>query len=275
LRAGLSGKEMSERTGWQASKVSRLETGRQLPSEPDVLRWGEICDAGPALRDELLALRESASSAHRAWRLKVRNGVHAVQADYNRLVAQSRTVRHFETAWVPGLLQTPDYARHVFAEMVALHQVAVGDAEAAVALRMERQRFLYDTTKRFEFLLAEPALRWGLCPPDVMRVQLDRLRGVIGLTHIRFGVLPLDASLATPPQNAFQLYDGVAIVETFVGETTHGPGDSAAYARALDRLWEDAVTGADALAVLDAATARLGAAQLGAARLSVTQPARR
>lgn len=237
--------------------MSRLETGRQLPSEPDVRRWGELCGADHVVRDELLALRDAATSAHRAWRLRVRHGVRTVQADYNRLVERSTTVRHFETAWIPGLLQTPDYARHVFAEMVALHQVEVADAEAAVTLRMERQRHLYDTGKRFEFLVTEPVLRWGFCPPDVMLAQLDRLRGVVGLTHIRFGVLPLDGPLATPPQNAFQLYDGTAIVETFVGETTHGPGDSAAYGRALDRLWADAATGRAALDLVDAAAALL------------------
>jgi hypothetical protein len=105
--------------------------------------------------------------------------------------------------------------------------------------------------------VTEPVLRWGFCPPDVMLAQLDRLRGVIGLTHIRLGILPLDAALSTPPQNAFQLYDRTAIVETFVGETTHSPGDSAAYARVLDRLWTDAATGRAALDLLDAATSRL------------------
>jgi hypothetical protein len=90
-----------------------------------------------------------------------------------------------------------------------------------------------------------------------MLAQLDRLRGVVGLGHVRFGVLPQDTPIRTPPQNAFQLYDDAAVVETFVGESTHSPQDSAAYARVLDRLWEDAVEGARALAVLDRATARL------------------
>ena len=39
------------------------------------------------------------------------------------------------------------------------------------------------------------------------------------------------------------MYDDTAIVETFVGETTHTHESAAAYARVMDRLWNDAATG--------------------------------
>jgi hypothetical protein len=109
----------------------------------------------------------------------------------------------------------------VFAEMVQLHGLDVKDVDAAVATRMQRQQFLYDTTKRFNFLLAEPVLRWLLPPADVMRGQLDRLQTVVGLPNVRFGIIPLGVPLPITPQNSFQTYDDVAIVETFIGETTY------------------------------------------------------
>ena len=257
LRAGLSGKQLSLLTGWQPSKISRLETGRQLPSEPDVLRWGEVCGTDARARNELLTLHEAATGAHRAQRLQTQPGMRSIRADYNQLIARSLTIRHFETTWVPGLLQTPAYARVVLTEMVALRDRRMVDEDAAVAPRIERQKYLYDTSKRFEFLVAEPVLRWRFCPPDVMLAQLDRLRGVVGLGHIRFGILPLDVTITTPPQNAFQLYDTTAVVETFVGEMTHAPGESAAYVQVLDRLWQDAATGLNALALIESAVAAL------------------
>ncbi|TYB36722.1 hypothetical protein FXF50_16905 [Micromonospora sp. AP08] len=52
--------------------------------------------------------------------------------------------------------------------------------------------------------------------------------------------------LATTPQNSFQMYDDVAVVETFVGETTYRDDEAATYTRAIERLWEEAVTGEDA-----------------------------
>jgi hypothetical protein len=112
-----------------------------------------------------------------------------------------------------------------------------------VAVRTCRQQALYDTTKRFEFLRAEPVLRWGLCPPSVMVAQLNRLATVVGMPNVRIGAIPLGVEIPTSPQNSFQLYDDLAVVETFVGETTHGPRDSRAYARVMDRLWDEAAVG--------------------------------
>jgi len=173
----------------------------------------------------------------------MRRGQEPVQSGYIQLAAASSVIRHFETAYVPGLLQTADYARSVLTEMVDLHNLEVTDVDAAVTARLQRQQLLYDSGKRFEFLLTEPVLRWLVCPPHVMRGQLDRLQTVVGQPNIRFGILPLGVELSTTPQNSFQLYDDLATVETFLGETTHHGAEAALYARMLDRLWTDAVTG--------------------------------
>ncbi|MET8912425.1 hypothetical protein [Micromonospora sp. NPDC004551] len=42
------------------------------------------------------------------------------------------------------------------------------------------------------------------------------------------------------------MYDDVAIVETFVGETTYRDVEAATYTKAIERLWNEAVTGEDA-----------------------------
>lgn len=130
--------------------------------------------------------------------------------------------------------------------MVGLHGLPVVDVEEAVAARLRRQPLLYDEAKTFEFLLTKSVLRWQFCPADAMASQLDRLQTVIGLPNIRFGIIPFGALLSTAPQNAFQLYDDIAIVETFIGETIHRGQEATAYAHALDLLWDEAVTGDDA-----------------------------
>jgi transcriptional regulator with XRE-family HTH domain len=246
MRAGLTGKQLAERTGWQPSKVSRLENGRQMPAVTDLNAWTRACGAGEADTEELLRLLGDIQVIHRDWKRRMRRGQAAVQASYNDLARRSRLVRHFETAFVPGLLQTPPYARRVLTEMVTLHGLDVDDVDAAVANRMWRQELLYDTTMRFEFLLAEPVLRWRLCPAEVMRGQLDRLQAVIGLANVRFGIMPMDSDLVTTPQNAFQLYDDIAVVETFIGESIHRDAEAKAYARVFDLLWEQAVSGQSA-----------------------------
>ena len=71
--------------------------------------------------------------------------------------------------YVPSLLQTAQYARFPIAEGVVLHGARADEVDAAVSARLQRQQFLYDPSKRFEFLLAEPVLRWLVCTADVMR----------------------------------------------------------------------------------------------------------
>jgi transcriptional regulator with XRE-family HTH domain len=256
-QAGLSGKELAARNRWQQSKVSRLENGRQMPSPADVGAWAQTCGADAETIQALLQLLSDVQAAQLDWKRRMRRGQEDVQLSYNQLVQEARLVRHFETTYVPGLLQTAEYARRVLSEMVVLHGLSVEDVAAAVATRMQRQQLLYDDAKSFEFILAEPVLHWMLCPPQVMRGQLDRLQTVIGVPNIRFGILPMNAQLKTAPQNAFQIYDDLAIVETFVGETTHRDDESATYARVMDRLWDEAVTGEGARQLIVRAAAEV------------------
>ena len=249
-RAGLSGKELAEVCGWQPSRVSKIENGKQMPTADDIDTWAQACEADAETTDALLRLLIEAQNNHRDFKRRMRRGQVAVQKTYNELVRDSKVIRHFETAYVPGLLQTPDYARRVLTEMIELHGLDIDDVDGAVATRMQRQQMIYDGSKQFEFLLAEPVLRWMLCPPHVQRGQLDRLQTVIGMPNIRFGIVPMGVPLATTPQNSFQMYDDVAIVETFLGETTHQDDEAAIYGRSMELLWREAATGEDARALV-------------------------
>lgn len=243
--AGLRAKDLAERLSWQQSKVSKLENGKQLPSPDDVRQWAEACGA-PNEADDLVDLLSEVRSVTLSWRRRVARGDASAQATHADLVNQSKVVRNFETVFVPGLLQVPDYARALLRAAYELHDIEADDIDEAVAVRLQSQQALYQPDKRFQFLVAEPVLRWLVVPSDVMRTQLDRLLMAIGIPHVALGILPVGQHLDTAPQHAFVLYDDVAVVETFAGETTHGEEESALYARVMDRLWAQAVTGDDA-----------------------------
>lgn len=263
-QAGLSGKDLADTNGWAQSKVSRIETGQQMPSAGDIEAWARACGTDLEIVSELLGKRDDARVWHATFRNRMRRGQAQVQEGYSDLVRGAHLIRHFETVYVPGLLQVPAYARRVLTEMVSLHELETDDVDAAVEARMRRQQMLYDPDKRFEFLLAEPVLRWLLCPPPVMRAQLDRLQTVIGLERVRFGVLPMGTVLATAPQNSVQLYVGretVAVAETFIGEQFHDGEQTEAYGRALDRMWAEAVEGDRARELIVQAANALPAAQ--------------
>ena len=247
LRAGITGKELAAASGWQQPKVSKIENGRQMPTSADVEAWLSACGAEPGETAELIAQLERLSSHHRDWRRRMREGQAAIQSGYNDLFRDAAMVRSFAISTVPGPLQTAGYARTRLTGGVILHGAAPEELDDAVAARMRRQQYLYDLTKRFEFLLAEPVLRWLVDPPDVMLGQLDRLLAVVsGMQNIRFGILPLEQPLSLSPQNSFLLVDDVAYVETFIGETVHRGEEAAAYHRVMDRLWANAVTDEEA-----------------------------
>jgi transcriptional regulator with XRE-family HTH domain len=246
VRAGLSGKQLADPNGWAQSKVSRIENGQQMASADDVAAWGRTTGASAAEVQELLGKITEARVWNTTFKGRMHRGQAAVQEDYARLAATSTLIRHFETVFVPGPLQIPDYARRVLTEMIALHDVPCNDIDASIEQRQRRAQMLYDPAKRWEFILAEPVLRWLLPTPAVMRAQLHRLLMVPGMEHVRFGIIPLGIHLATTPQNTFEVYAGeevVAIAETFIGETVHRDEQAASYNRAMDLLWEEAVEG--------------------------------
>lgn len=252
--AQLNGKDLAERLGWDPTKVSRVRNGRIKPSPSDVVAWAEAVAAGPDVAKELLALLEEIERSRRDWRLKMSRGQVAVQAAHNDWAARSSVIRYFDTAYIPGWLQTREYVRRVLDEMVTLHGLKIDDVDAAVTKRLQRQQMLYDTSKRFELLVAEPVLRYLLVSPQLMRAQLDRLQTVVDLDNVRFGIVPMGVRLATTPQNSFQIYDDYVVVETFAGEDE--PDDEAVtakYMRAMDLMWEEAATGSDARRLIVAA----------------------
>jgi len=259
-RTGLSGKEFAAQVGWAPSKVSRLENAKQMPSRADIDVWVEACDAAAEEAADLRSLLRDSQTDRQEWRRRLRRGLAAVQVDYNQLVADASEIRYFETAVIPGFLQTAAYARRILAEMSELHGLPAGDDDAAVAARLRRQQHLYDVTKRFTFVLAEPVLRWGLCPPEVMRPQLDRLLNAAELPNVELLILPLGVKLATTPQHAFQLYDEVAIVDTATTELVFREDEAAAYLRLFDRLAAEALGGDHARRLISDAVAGLGRA---------------
>jgi hypothetical protein len=105
-----------------------------------------------------------------------------------------------EVSRVPGLFQTPEYARVIFDANAEFREIT-STTDAAVDARMRRQAALYDPAKTFRFLVCEAALYHRPCSVEVMAEQLDRLYNLVGQRRIELGVLPFGAQLrrTAPP----------------------------------------------------------------------------
>ncbi|WP_219471249.1 helix-turn-helix domain-containing protein [Nonomuraea rhizosphaerae] len=233
--ARLSGKDLAERLRWQPSKVSRLENARQTATEDDVVVWATAVNASPDTTDDLIRQAIALFERHDDWKQRHRSGLAALQEDIRDLEARTKLFRVFEPSLVIGLLQTSEYARHVFRKVRRLYSAA-DQIDAAVRVRMQRQEILYDRNRTFRFVVTEPALRTRLAPLDVMRGQLDRLLAVSTLPNVEFGVVPFEVELPSVPINSFWIYN-----EAMVGVATmtkdlvlRDPDDIAFYVRAFD-----------------------------------------
>ncbi|MFC9927220.1 helix-turn-helix domain-containing protein [Streptomyces sp. NPDC127190] len=246
----LTGTALAQRLGWTQSKVSKLENGRQTPTDDDLRAWAEATGQ-PAVFAELRARLKGFESQTRSWRRQLAAGHRPVQDSWNAVMSNSTVWHEWETSLVPGLLQTADYARRVFESHSRL-QNSPRDTEDAVRARMKRQECLYRPGKQLNLLVWEGALWARVAPPNVMAAQMDRLLGVVGIDTVRLGIVPLDAQLSLNPANAFCIVDEqVVAVEDWHAELWLEDAETIAlYRRIWDTFAESAVFGAEAQQVI-------------------------
>jgi transcriptional regulator with XRE-family HTH domain len=245
-----TGKLFAERLGWLPSKVSRIENGRTIPSDSDVIVWVDAVDVSEAvaahLRDQLRDIRLARSS----WKRRLRAGHESVQHEYAAHEQAAKRIVVVEFYVVPGVAQTAEYARAVF--LIGAAEVgSPQDTEAAVLARIQRQGILYDPTKKIEILIAESALLYPICSPSVMRGQIDRLTSLLGLPSVRIGIIPLGTRLPVVTMHGYSIMDDEVAVEINHTEVVvTDPEDIALYERITENLWSVAVEGDEARGVL-------------------------
>jgi transcriptional regulator with XRE-family HTH domain len=256
-QAGINGKQLAESLGWQNTKISKIELGRQTPTANDITAWTRATGSEQA-REELLATLHNLELQYAEWRRLLRTGTRANQQAAIELEARTKLIRAFECSWVPGLLQTAEYARHRFAEAVELHEVA-DDIEEGVRARMRRQEILYQPGHRLHFVITEAVLYYQLCPPEVLAGQLDRTLAVTSLRNLRLGIVPFAVRLPVSPRHGFWIYDDTLVrVETLAAELNLvQPQEIALYAKAFHQLATAAVYGAEARRLITRAAERL------------------
>src|SRR5205814_2077301 len=105
------------------------------------------------------------------WQRVLEAGMKSHRLTLSQLDERTKLYRGFENTVIPGLIQTPEYARARFAQVVMVHRVP-NDINEAVKARMQRQEMLYRPDKRFHFVITEAALRYRLVGRDIMIGQL-------------------------------------------------------------------------------------------------------
>ncbi|MER5643612.1 helix-turn-helix transcriptional regulator [Streptosporangium sp. NPDC002524] len=251
--ARLTGAELAAAHGWHRTKISKIESGKQTPSDADLEAWAASCGVPEQARELIAALR-SLEGQYIEFRRMFRAGMAGRQRAFAEVEAAATFVRNFETCFVPGLLQTPEYARERLAEAVA-YDNATDDLHEAVAARMARQQLLYSTGRRFHFVVTESVLKLRLCSVEVLAGQLEKLAVASTMRTIRLGVIPFEVRYPVEPIHGFHIFDDQHVsVETLTAELTITQvGEVSAYLGSFARLADVAVYGREARALIDRA----------------------
>jgi transcriptional regulator with XRE-family HTH domain len=248
---GLSAERFGDPHGWSQGKVSKIENGRTVPSPEDVETWASAA-GHPELAVELAALAESVGTQTRGYGGRRRDTLAARAEEAGVAESLATVVRVFQSAIIPGLLQTADYARCV----IEMLDVPEDEIASAVNVRMQRQDALYRPGRRFEFVLTEGALRWRPGPLEMMIAQYDRLIRVAGAASVSLRVLPYAVQAPTFYDNPITIYeipdDPTVLVEGTPREQVYREERDLEVCRtAFARCWDAALTGDAAIRMIE------------------------
>lgn len=253
--AGLSGNALAKRMGIVQSRVWKIEHAALLPSEEDVRAWAR--ETGNEQEAERLMEALAEARGEQAFSAVIRqSGGAAFQDQVRRVEEQATRIGEFAVAYIPGLLQTGDYARDLMSLPSGLQawDDSEGALESAVNARLRRQEILHDPAKRIQVVLSEAALRTLVVPPQVLAAQLGKLLSVLRLPSLELGVIGFSQRMPVYPLS-FRVYDNeLAVIESTVDEHNYTasakPDEVAALLEAFNELRQAASTGGEAEAII-------------------------
>ncbi|TVL88169.1 helix-turn-helix transcriptional regulator [Streptomyces sp. SAJ15] len=220
--------------------VSKVETGHQLASP----QFAEQCDKVFGTTGIYARLRERAADS--------RNPIWFIP--YLKLEREARTICNYSSAFVTGLLQTPEYAEAVFRS--ARPEETATEIQERVGERL-RRREIFERSKppSLWVILHEAVLWYRMGGADVTGGQLRHLLAATESPHINIQVFPFSAGAPSRAGsfNVLTRQDGTEVLyqETYQRGQVHETPEVVAEARAAyERLRADALSRDESLALI-------------------------
>jgi transcriptional regulator with XRE-family HTH domain len=226
VASGVSGTAFAARLGWPQSRVSKIETGKQIPTADDVDAWIGALQLEADAAAELHELAQAAQSEYLSWlqMFYARGGGAKAQEAIGSLERATTITREFWPTMMPGLLQTEAYARDAVSIPGGPRAWGAGkdEREKIVAARMARQAVLDEPGRQWHFVIGEAALLARFGSVETLAAQLEHLVVLmVERDAVDLRVLPLDVRLPAFPMAAFSIYDDHLVsLEQQVGEHT-------------------------------------------------------
>ncbi|GGN78795.1 transcriptional regulator [Streptomyces albiflavescens] len=219
-------------------RIEKAEVGLRIPYVRELLHAYGV----PAAEiDDFLALAREANQP--GWWYKYRDVLPEWFSAYVSLESEASVIRLYEPHYVPGLLQTSDYATALM--RVGFPNESKEDIARRVALRIKRQDLLAKPdAPAIWAVLDETVLRRPVGGAEVMRAQIDRLHEVLDMPKVRIQIMRFRVGAhpgAFGPFHHFRFgfseLPDVVYTESLVGAVyVDRPDDVVSYLEVLDRM---------------------------------------
>ena len=218
--AGMSREDVAEKTDINVVTLYRLETAKGRPQRRTMTTLLDIYEVEGDQRTELMTLLRAAGE--KGWLQPYFSSIPEEYSLYIQLESEADSVRNYESLFIPGLLQTPAYAR---ASTQGESPGAPAElVELQAQIRTSRQSLLTRSNPLTLWAIVDEAvLRRMVGGPDVMHEQYKHLLSMMALPNVTFQVVPFAAGSHPGMPGAFSLLDflppdpAVVCLETMAG----------------------------------------------------------
>jgi len=202
--AGVTTAQAAELLNCSPAKISRIENGIVTARVGDLRllldRYGDQDTEHRAYLERL-----ARESNKRGWWQDYDDTIPPYYADFIGLETDAGYIKTWEPTAVPGILQTPEYARAVMLANPAM--ISPDKLENFISIRRERQaRLEQGTDVRLDAVIWEAALLTTVGSGEVQRGQLGRLLELMDRPNISVQVLPLEAGDKASMSGSFVMF---------------------------------------------------------------------
>ncbi|WP_069812310.1 helix-turn-helix domain-containing protein [Streptomyces sp. TP-A0874] len=220
-------------------RMEKAEVGLKIPYVEKLLETYGVVDEGEI--EGFVSLAREANQP--GWWHRFRDVLPEWFSVFVSLEQEANLIRAYEPHYVPGLLQTAEYAHAAL--RAGMPHAAEEEIERGVALRRERQSVLErEDAPLLWVVMDETVLRRPIGGPDVMRDQITRLLEATSMPNVRLQVIPFAAGPHPAMYGPFHIFrfpvpelPDIAYCESLIGaEYFDRQDDVSAFREALDRM---------------------------------------
>ncbi|MEU3537220.1 helix-turn-helix transcriptional regulator [Streptomyces murinus] len=198
--AGLTREDVADKEGINAATLYRIEKARARPQKRTLIALLDLYQADDEQRADLLAIQSGSND--QGWLRPYHSELPEEYTAYIGFEAEARTVRNYESLFIPGLAQTEAYACAVVKGV--LPKASQREIEQRVRARMERQALLTkEQPLQLWAIIDEAAVRRAVGGRKVMLEQTRHLLQLMEEPNVTFQVIPFDKGAHTGMLGSF------------------------------------------------------------------------